>query len=247
MSKPNLAAARAEPHEEEVPRGRARHRSARLTSILGVTFAILFTVGLYLMSMTPRPDATDAEVRAYYAAGDARYLLISGLYLIPFSAVAFLWFLAALRQWAEQSRRTIDQLLSTVQLLSGVSFITLALAEAAAATVVAAEVTLAQTPLDLVAARQFPQFGRALLVIFGMRMAAIFVMTTVNIGRQAQLYPRWFVIGSVVVAVALFLAASLDPWLVTVFPVWVLVLSGLIWVHAARPSPEPPEAGAAPG
>ena len=32
-------------------------------------------------------------------------------------------------------------------------------------------------------------------------------------------------------AAALFLLATLNVWLVVVFPLWVLVLNGVIWFH----------------
>ena len=72
----------------------------------------------------------------FYQENTQQLTQIGGLYLLPLSAVAFLWFTAALREWVEQSTRKFDHMLSTVQMLSGVSFITLALAAAGAATVV---------------------------------------------------------------------------------------------------------------
>ena len=168
----------------------------------------------------------------FYASGDQRWMVLSGLYVLPLAAVAFLWFIAALRQWVEMSSRTSDHLLATVQMLSGVGFITLAFAAAGAATIVASSVELANLPVDPIVARQFPLYSRTLLIIFGMRMAAIFVTTTAKLGHEAQLFPRWFVFGSYGVAGALFLVATLNVWLVVVFPLWVLVLSGIIWFHA---------------
>src|SRR5215216_5483740 len=46
------------------------------------------------------------------------------------------------------SSRTIDRLLATVQMMSGVGFITLAFAAAGAATIVASSVELANLPVD---------------------------------------------------------------------------------------------------
>ena len=71
-------------------------------------------------------------------------------------------------------------------------------------------------------------------MVFGMRMAAIFVTSTAKIGHGAQVFPRWFVVGSAGVAAVLFLAATLNVWLVMVFPLWMLVLSGIIWHGSAR-------------
>ena len=206
-----------------------RRKAARLTSALGIAFAVLFLAGLAMLERIPGVHTTDTGLVSFYASGDQRWILVSGLYVLPLAAVAFLWFIAALRQWVEMSSQTIDRLLSTVQMLSGVAFITLAFAAAGSATIVANGVELANLPVDPAVARLFPLYSRTLLIIFGMRMAAIFVTTTAKLGHEAQLFPKWFVFGSYGVAAALFLVATLNVLLVVVFPLWVLVLNGIIW------------------
>ena len=47
------------------------------------------------------------------------------------------------------------------------------------------------------------------------------------------------VFGSYGVAAALFLVATLSVWLVVVFPLWVLVLNGIIWFHGRTIVHEP--------
>lgn len=215
------------------------YRSAQLTCGLGAAFTLFFLAGLLSFSQAPRKGASDAEIVSYYSGSNQELVLLSGLYLLPFAAVAFLWFIAALRQWVEMSSSTIDHLLATVQMLSGVGFITLAFAAAGAATIVASSVELANLPVDPTIARQFPLYSRTLLIIFGMRMAAIFVTTTAKLGHEARLLPRWFVFGSYGVAAALFLVATLNVWLVVVFPLWVLVLNGIVWFHGRTIAPEP--------
>jgi hypothetical protein len=219
-------------------RGRTRRdelrRAARLTSVLGIVFAIFFTAGLYLLTATPGPRASNQQLTDFYTDGNRRLIVIGGLYLVPFSAVAFLWFIAAVRHWAELSGRPVDHLLSTVQSFSGVGFITLAFAAAGAASVVAASIDVGNAMVDPVLARQFPLFGRILLMVFGLRMAAIFVTSTANIGHRAGIFPRWFSFGSYVVAAILFLTASLNRAFVLVFPLWIVVLCALIWVQAPR-------------
>ena len=243
-----------QPVNEDAPRGHsdtapkdhlARRHATRLTSALGIAFAVLFLAGLALLARTPGVHATDADLATFYASGERRWMLLSGLYVLPLAAVAVLWFVAALRQWVEMSSSTIDHLLATVQMLSGVAFITLAFAAAGAATIVANSVELANLPVDPTIARQFPLYSRTLLIIFGMRMAAIFVTTTAKLGHEARLFPRWFVFGSYGVAAALFLVATLNVWLVVVFPLWVLVLNGIVWFHGRTIAPEP-AASAAP-
>jgi hypothetical protein len=209
-------------------------RATRLTCGLGITFAVLFVVALLSFTQAPTMGASDAELVAYYVGADQRLLQLAGLYLLPLAAVAFLWFIAALREWVICGARPIDHVMSTVQMLSGVGFITLAFAAAGAATIVSLSSDQSALPIDATLARQFPLYGRTLLMVFGMRMAAMFVMSTAKIGHGAGLYPQWFVVGSVVVAAALFLVATLNVWLILVFPLWVLVLSAVIWQRSAQ-------------
>lgn len=209
-------------------------KSARLTCLLGIAFVLCFLAGIACFSRSPRLNASEAELLAYYGGSGQDLTLLGGLYLLPFAAVAFLWFIAALRGWVEHSTRAIDHLLSTVQMLSGVSFITLVFVSASAVTVVSLSERLSTAPIDDTLVRQFPLLGQTLLIVFGMRMAAIFVTSTAKIGGGAKLYPPWFVYGSYAVAAALFLTATLNVWLVVVFPLWIAVLCGLIWQRTLR-------------
>lgn len=216
---------------------KAFRHAARLTSVVGLVFAVLFVVSAVTLSEGPRPQSSDAEIVAFYQAGNYQLVRIGGLYLLPLAAIAFLWFVSSLHAWVELSGRPIDRLMSTVQMLGGVSFVTLALAAAAAATV--ASFSYEQYTLIPDLARQFPLFGRTLLVVFGMRMAALFVMSTARLGSGSDLLPGWFQWLSVAVALVLFASASLNVWLTLIFPLWVLVLCGLIWkrqtLRPARP------------
>ncbi len=212
------------------------HHAARLTGMVGVAFSILFVVSVFAFSEAPRPDATDADVTAFYEAGNHQLTRIGGLYLLPLAAIAFLWFVASLHAWVELSGRPVDRLMSTVQMLGGVSFVTLSLAAAAAATV--ASFSYEQYVLNPELARQFPLFGRTLLVVFGMRMAALFVMSTAKLGHGSELLPGWFQWLSIAVALVLFASASLNVWLTLIFPLWVVLLCVLIWIRRSlRPAP----------
>jgi hypothetical protein len=209
-------------------------RAAILTGAVGAVFAVLFLVSLWLLYSAPRPSAGDQEIIDFYTSDDRRKVMIVGLYALPLSAVAFIWFIASLRQWAARNTRRGSQMMGTVQLLSGIAFITLALASAAASTMPAALVELGYESVDSEMARDFPLYGNALLLVFGVRMAAMFIMTTTNMGRASGYMPRWFGIISIIVAAVLFLSYSLTVWLVVVFPVWVLALGLLIIFHAYK-------------
>ncbi len=216
---------------------KAFEHAARLTGMVGLAFAILFVVSIIALAQAPHMDASDDEVIAFYQAGNHELVRIGSLYLLPLAAIAFLWFIAALHAWVELSGHPIDRLMSTVQMLGGVSFVTLALAAAAAATV--ASFSNDQYLLTPDLARQFPLFGRTLLVVFGMRMAALFVMSTAKLGQSSGLLPAWFQWLSIAVALALFASATLNVWLTLIFPLWVALLCGMIWLRRALHPTQP--------
>jgi hypothetical protein len=214
--------------------GLTRKRAAILTARLGIIQAVLLLVSVWLLTSIPTATASDADLVAFYESDDRRLAVLVGLYLMPFSAIAFLWFAVALRMWAERSTAKVDALLSNVQLFSAIIFITLLLAGAAASTVPAITMELSGEPFDPTTARDFPQFGGTLLVVLAMRLAAMFVFTTSSITRRHGLLPRWFALVGFAVGLFLLLSASLNPLLVLVFPAWVLVLSVLLLVRARQ-------------
>ncbi len=216
----------------------ALRKAAILTGAVGALFAVLFILSLWLLRSAPHPDEADREFITFYASDERRKIMLVGLYVLPFSAVAFIWFIAALRQWVAHSARRGSQMIGTVQLLSGIAFITLALASAAASTMPAALVEIGYDKVDPDMARDFPLYGNALLLVFGVRMAAMFVMTTANIGRASGYMPRWFSVLSIVLAAVLFLSFSITVWLIVLFPLWILALSALIIYHAYKADPE---------
>ena len=63
---------------------------ARLSSMTGLLFAVLFVIAIVLVHTTPTLSASDAEITAYYAGGST-LLVTVGLYLVPFAGIAFLW------------------------------------------------------------------------------------------------------------------------------------------------------------
>ncbi len=200
---------------------------------------------MWLITLIPGPRSTDEEFFEFYAS-DRRWLVILvGIYLMPFAAIAFVWFAVALRMWvAQSSSRPQDVLLSNVQLVSAILFVGLFLAGAAAFTVLAVTVEMSGGQIEPITARQFPQFGAALFVVFGMRMAAMFVFTTSGLARRHSALPPWFIWTGYGVGLFLLLSASLNRFLVLLFPVWVLTLSVILLIKARRMPKDPEPSGA---
>jgi hypothetical protein len=231
-----------EPTAEDVidtptERGRSRRNAAMLTAGVGIAFSVLFTVSLVLIAGVPSVRATNEELRDYYNSETITTAVVVGLYVMPFAGIAFIWFTVAMRMWATLSNQRLSFLHSNLQFVSGIAFVLLMFVASAAMSVVGVTVRLAEGPVDVEAARQFPVFGITLTLFFAMRMAAMFVFTTSAIGRSAGILPRWFVYIGFVVGAFLLLTTTFSPLLVVLFPGWVLVLC-IILLAGARKIPK---------
>ena len=100
----------------------------------GIIFAVLFTASLLLFLGRPPAGATSAELATWTSEASQRWFI--GLQLVPFAGIAFLWFLATIRN---RIGRSEDQFLATVFIGSGLLFVAMMFAGGAAA---AAPVTI---------------------------------------------------------------------------------------------------------
>lgn len=217
---------------------RSLRRAAYLTAGVGLAFAVLFLLTYWLTSGLPGPQSSDAEILEFYQSDARRLPILIGTYVIPFAGIAFLWFIVALRMWIAASTRHINELSSNIQLVSGIIFIAVFFASAAATATTAAVVQFSTAPFSPTAARLLPQFGNTLTFVFAMRMAAMFIFTTSNIGRSAKILPRWFLILGYVVGIFLLLSAGFRPLFVLAFPIWMLLLCFILLSRAARIPPD---------
>jgi hypothetical protein len=213
----------------------AVRKAAMLTAGIGLVHALLLIAGaLVLKTQTPGVTASDQDLVTFYQNPEQRKaVVVAGLYLIPFSGIAFIWFFVALRMWISASAPRLNVMLSNVQLVSGIIYTALILAAGGAMSVMAVTVELSDGAVDPLIARQFPQYGASLLLVFAMRMAAMFVLTTTNLGRISGIVPQWFIWIGFVVAVGLLLTASFNSLLVLVFPAWILAFC-VVLINRAR-------------
>jgi hypothetical protein len=220
--------------EAEEPPHRTLRRAAYLTSGVGMAHAILFLLAFYLASRVPSVHSSDQTLVDYYQDSNKRAPILIGLYLMPFAGIAFIWFIVALRMWISSSARRINVLLSNIQLVSGIVFIGTFFAAGAASSVTAAVAQFSDAQIDPITAREFPLFGSTILFVFGMRMAAMFVFATSNIGRRSGILPRWFTIVGFVVGLFLLLSVSFERALVVVFPLWIIGLCVILFLRARQ-------------
>ena len=211
------------------------HNAARFTAIAGIAYAVLFLVSFWLLTGVPRGDATQQEVMDYYESESTTVINLVALYLMPFSGIAFLWFIVTLRMWiSNRVVHPVSTLFSNIQLVSGIVYLSLLFGAAAALSVTAIAVDRGIESENVLTGLEFQQFGGSLFFVFSSRMGAMFVFTTTNIGRAHKIFPTWFVVIGLVVGFSMLLTASFNRALIVVFPLWVATVCILILLHARK-------------
>ncbi len=207
----------------------ARHwRTRRSAAVAGIVFALLLITAMVMMRLALADDSLES-MRTDAAS---RRLIRWSLHLVPFAGIAFLWFIGVVR---DQLGDVEDRLFSTVFLGSGLLFLAMLFAGAAASTSV---LELAIRPSPDVEVWAFGRDSTQTLVsVYAMRMAAVFTISVSTVGIRTRAIPRWVAYLGYAVALVLLVAAGEHRWSQLIFPVWVLLLSIVILVTGPRKAP----------
>ena len=215
-------------------------RSPRAAAVAGIAFSVLLTVALALVRSAAPSDPRAAG--DWLADSGRRKAVAAALNLLPFAAIAFLWFIGVVRDRIGEGE---DRLFATVFLGSGLLFVAMMLSAAALAG------GLLFTADDNAIAASQPAiwaFGRritnTLLNVYAMRMAAVFIITTTTLAVRLRLIPRWLAVVGYLAAAALLLTVGVIPWLELLFPAWVFVFSVHILIVTMRTRSAEPGAAA---
>lgn len=203
-------------------------------AVAGIIFAlILGTVIVLLRTVVPEVTSDLGQWSEDPARRDAVALALN---LIPFAGIAFLWFIAVIRA---QVGATEDRFVGTVFLGSGLIFVALLFAAAAA---LKAVLMVEGTGIDLgPGGRAYGwALAAALLGTFGTRMAAVFVATVATTGRRSGAFPKWLAFSGYAVALIMLLTPPLPSFMQFLFPAWVLLLSGYLLTGAAARQSQTP-------
>jgi hypothetical protein len=192
----------------------------RAAALAGVLFALLFgTVIVLIRIRMPEGlvDSTDWLTRSHSG-------ILTATVLMPFAGIAFLWFIGVVR---DGLGRYEDRFFTSVFLGSGLLFLAMMfVATAASAGLVASKTT---NP-DVIA------FGKMVVLsatrTYALRMAAVFMISLATIWLKTGLMPRWLVALSYLVALSMLLFSEVSMWVTMAFPVWVLIVSGLLLARA---------------
>jgi hypothetical protein len=198
---------------------RQRMRTPRAAAIAGILFSLLFVTSLLLMwiSIPANPLGPATAL-----INHMRTVSLS-LNLLPFAGIAFLWFVAVVR---DRLGELEDRFFATVFLGSGLLFVAMVFNAAAVAGAIIT--VLGSGSGNLIQSGAYA-LGRAAIAqtmhIYAMRMAGVFMITTSKISLKTRLFPHWMAVFGYVLAVVLLLSVGTIEWIPLVFPLWVLLIS----------------------
>jgi hypothetical protein len=208
-----------------------RLQTPRAAGIAGLAFAALFVTSLVLLRDQPSRESTAAEIRTFYLREGGGTVALVGVYLVPFAGIAFLWFIAVVRNLIGDRE---DRFFATVFLGSGLLFVAMLFIAAGVGGALLTAVKVRHDPVpsaDTVVTIRALSFG--FLFIYAIRMAAVFILVVSTIGMRLGVLPRWLVVAGYVAALVLIFNVSYLETLVLVFPAWVAAVSVVILRTAA--------------
>jgi len=202
-----------------------RLNTPRAAAFAGVLFALLFGTALVLIR-TALPEGAALGEQWRDGSGDRLRIAVV---LMPFSGIAFLWFIGVVRDGFGALE---DRFFATVFLGSGLLFLAMIFASTAVGAGLIASKEFAQPGVRT----EVAAFGQALLVslsnTYALRMAAVFMMSLATIWLRTRLMPIWLVTITYVVALCVLVGSDFSLWMTVTFPVWVLIVSLLMLVRS---------------
>ena len=219
-----------EPEPLSAPRWRIRRSAA----VAGIVFAVLLMVGLVIV----RSALSGATPSVLSADPGRRHLLQAGLNLVPFAGIAFLWFIGVIR---DRLGLREDRFFATVFLGSGLVFVAMLFAASAVTVSLATGFRGGvHSSADSVQTWRFGgSLAHALLTTFGMRMAAVFMISTATLTYRSGVVPRWLGLAGYACALALLVGVNVVGWIELLFPLWVLLISSYFLIENRRRTPAP--------
>ncbi|WP_375493496.1 hypothetical protein [uncultured Jatrophihabitans sp.] len=210
-------------------------RHARLVALTSLIFSVTFVLALLLVDSSPHLTDLAAAFTAFYDHGSTA-LVTTGLYLVPFAGIAFLWNMTALRQLISNRTVTSGSMPYALQLLGGVVFVVLLFTGTATAGGVALLTELGSTALPPVdVTRALLAIGYGMVFVYSVRGAGMFVITSTTLLLRATLMPRWVAVLSYLAATVMLISTTLNPAVVLLLPCWAVLIGVLVVIRTRTP------------
>jgi hypothetical protein len=199
-------------------------RTPRAAAISGIAFSVLLIASLVLLRLAVPGNLS--RQNTWLSEPSRRLAVLVALNLVPFSGIAFLWFIGVVRDRMGQRE---DRFFATVFLGSGILFVAMVfVATALAVGVITTAASSSDTPQALATWQVDLAVTYTLVTTYAMRMAAVFTIATATITLRIAIMPRWLALLGYACALVLLISVGYLPWVELLFPAWVLVVSTYI-------------------
>ncbi|MEY6432830.1 hypothetical protein ABC977_10465 [Thioalkalicoccus limnaeus] len=207
---------------------RERWRAPRAAAIAGILFSVLLVTSLVLLRHAVPADPLEAGAWLETRAD----LVKLALNLVPFSGIAFLWFVGVLRDRLGERE---DRLLATVFLGSAVLFLAMLFLSAAVAGGLI--IAHAAEPERLLGSESFT-VARAMtyeiMNVYAIKMAGVFMIVTSTVVLRTGFIARWLAFAGYGLAALLLFSGRHLEGILLVFPLWVFSVSVHILIDNLR-------------
>jgi hypothetical protein len=197
-------------------------KTPRAAALAGILFSLLLITSQLLvwLSIPANLSGPPQDVISHTKT------ISLALNLTPFAGIAFLWFIAVVR---DRLGAVEDRFFATVFLGSGLLYIAMTFMAAALAGGVIRVLGNAPEVLRQTGAYAL---GRAEIYqtmnVYGIKMAGVFMLSTSTIILRTGIVSRWNAFLGYALAAVLVLSVGIINWVPLVFPLWVLVVSAEI-------------------
>ena len=216
---------------------KARAPLGHMCGLSGIVFSILLVVALVLVRQAPGLGVPDSVYTAFYQ-GDSDILVILGLYIVPFAGICFLWHMAATRAVLARFPGASPEIPRMLQQASGVIWVCMLFAGSAVFGAVALLSEFSVDPLPAAdVARALASTGYGLVFVYGVRVAGMYMITTITMARKAGVMPGWLAVLGYLAAAFLLVSTTFHPAILLVFPAWVVVVSILALFRSSGSPP----------
>lgn len=204
---------------------RNRLRAPRAAAVAGILFSLLLIACYVLVwvSIPANPEAQDLDL-----IGHSKTISFA-LNLLPFAGIAFLWFIAVVRN---RLGALEDRFFATVFLGSGLLYIAMIFTSAALA---GGLIRVLMNAPEILTHTGAYALGRAQVFqtmnVYGIKMAGVFMFSTSTILLRTAIVPRWIAFLGYGLGAVLLLSIGIIRWIPLVFPIWVFFISVAILVE----------------
>lgn len=208
---------------------RAHLKTPKAAATAGIAFSLL-TITIFSLRRSSIP--VDPLEPGAWLATDSKTVALA-LNLVPFAGIAFLWFIAVLR---DRLGRREDRFFATVFFGSSLLFLAMLFAAAAIGGAVMLVASSAQ-PDELINSVTF-RFVRASVYIFmnvyAVKTAGVFMISTSTLVIYTAIAPRWIAFLGYGLACVLLVGSYFISWSFAVLPVWVFLISIYVLIDNLR-------------